>query len=61
MVQYANGRGFYHVGRGSRANSIIAYCLSITDVDPLELNLYFERFLNPERTSPPDFKAGSII
>lgn len=32
-----------------------AYCLGITDVDPLALNLYFERFLNPERTSPPDF------
>ncbi|TKK65425.1 DNA polymerase III subunit alpha [Ilyomonas limi] len=55
IVQYANGRGFYHVGRGSGANSIVAYCLGITDVDPLELNLYFERFLNPERTSPPDF------
>ncbi|TKK64847.1 DNA polymerase III subunit alpha [Ilyomonas limi] len=55
IVQYANTRGFYHVGRGSGANSIVAYCLGITDVDPLELNLYFERFLNPERTSPPDF------
>ncbi|MGN6400690.1 MAG: DNA polymerase III subunit alpha [Flavisolibacter sp.] len=55
IVQYATARGFYHVGRGSGANSIVAYCLSITDVDPIELNLYFERFLNPERTSPPDF------
>lgn len=55
IVHYASSRGFYHVGRGSGANSIVAYCLGITDVDPIELNLYFERFLNPERTSPPDF------
>lgn len=55
VIRYAKSRGFYHVGRGSGANSIVAYCLKITDVDPLELNLYFERFLNPERTSPPDF------
>jgi DNA-directed DNA polymerase III PolC len=55
LVRYAQSRGFYHVGRGSGGNSIVAYCLYITDVDPIELNLYFERFLNPERTSPPDF------
>jgi DNA polymerase-3 subunit alpha len=55
IVNYARSRGFYHVGRGSGANSIVAYCLGITEVDPIELNLYFERFLNPERTSPPDF------
>ncbi|MEO8582612.1 MAG: DNA polymerase III subunit alpha, partial [Flavitalea sp.] len=52
---YAQSRGFFYVGRGSGANSIVAYCLQITDVDPIELNLYFERFLNPHRTSPPDF------
>ena len=55
IVRYSMSRGFYHVGRGSGANSIVAYCLKITDVDPVELNLYFERFLNPKRTSPPDF------
>lgn len=55
MVRYSMSRGFYHVGRGSGANSIVAYCLKITDVDPIELDLYFERFLNPRRTSPPDF------
>lgn len=55
IVQHAKSRGFYHVGRGSGANSIVAYCMCITDVCPIELNLYFERFLNPERTSPPDF------
>ena len=55
MIRYSLSRGFYHVGRGSGANSIVAYCLKITDVDPIKLNLYFERFLNPRRTSPPDF------
>ncbi|HXO77230.1 MAG TPA: hypothetical protein VN824_18380, partial [Puia sp.] len=55
MIRYAEGRGFYHVGRGSGANSLVAYCLRITDVDPIGLDLYFERFLNPHRSSPPDF------
>lgn len=55
ILRYARGRGFVHVGRGSGANSIVAYCVGITDVDPLELDLYFERFINPHRTSPPDF------
>ncbi|SFT96903.1 DNA polymerase III, alpha subunit [Algoriphagus locisalis] len=55
VIRYAQNRGFYHVGRGSGANSIVAYCLKITDVDPIKLDLYFERFLNPHRTSPPDF------
>jgi DNA polymerase-3 subunit alpha len=41
-------------GRGSAAGSIVAYCLSITDVDPLRYDLLFERFLNPERVSMPD-------
>ena len=55
IVRYAMRQGFYHVGRGSGANSVVAYCLKITDVDPIELDLYFERFLNPMRSSPPDF------
>ena len=55
FVRYAQSRGFFHVGRGSGANSIVAFCMGITDVDPIELDLYFERFLNPHRTSPPDF------
>ncbi len=55
IVRFADHKGFAHVGRGSGANSIIAYCLGITDVDPIELDLYFERFLNTERTTPPDF------
>lgn len=41
-------------GRGSAAGSMVSYCLEITDVDPMEYNLYFERFLNPERISMPD-------
>ncbi|MBL7137510.1 MAG: DNA polymerase III subunit alpha, partial [Bacteroidales bacterium] len=55
VIRYSMARGFYHVGRGSGANSIVAYCLKITNVDPIELDLYFERFINPKRTSPPDF------
>ncbi len=41
-------------GRGSAAGSVVAYCLYITDIEPLEFDLLFERFLNPERISPPD-------
>ena len=41
-------------GRGSAAGSMVAYCLNITDVDPMKYSLYFERFLNPERVSMPD-------
>jgi len=55
IIRYAHTAGYHHVGRGSGANSIVAYNLFITDVDPLELDLYFERFINPHRTSPPDF------
>ena len=42
-------------GRGSGAGSVVAYALTITDLDPLRFNLLFERFLNPERVSMPDF------
>jgi DNA polymerase-3 subunit alpha len=42
-------------GRGSGAGSLIAWCLSITDIDPIKFNLIFERFLNPDRVSMPDF------
>jgi len=55
IIRYARSRGFRHVGRGSGANSTVAYCMGITDVDPIELDLYFERFINPHRSSPPDF------
>ena len=55
IVSYAKSKGYFHVGRGSGANSIVAYIVGITDVDPIELDLYFERFINPYRASPPDF------
>lgn len=55
IVHYAKQQGYFHVGRGSGANSIVAYVLGITDVDPIELDLYFERFMNLYRSSPPDF------
>jgi len=55
IVRFARERNFFYIGRGSGANSIIAYCLRITDVDPIELDLYFERFINPSRKNPPDF------
>ena len=55
MVSYSMSQNISHVGRGSGANSIVAYALQITDVDPIALDLYFERFLNPLRSSPPDF------
>lgn len=55
IIQYAKSKGYYYVGRGSGANSIVAYLLEITDVDPIELDLYFERFMNLYRTTPPDF------
>ncbi|MFC4095243.1 DNA polymerase III subunit alpha [Euzebyella saccharophila] len=55
IVSEARKRGFFYVGRGSGANSIVAYLLRITDVDPIELDLYFERFINLYRANPPDF------
>lgn len=55
MTHFSLGSGIHHYGRGSGANSVVAYCLKITDVCPIELDLYFERFLNPRRNSPPDF------
>ncbi len=55
IIRHSLSKGYFHVGRGSGANSLVAYCLKITEVDPLELNLYFARFLNNKRTSPPDF------
>ena len=55
FVKYAKENGIaVGPGRGSAAGSIVSYCLSITDVDPLHYELLFERFLNPERVSMPD-------
>ncbi|MEM6515720.1 MAG: DNA polymerase III subunit alpha [Bacteroidota bacterium] len=55
ILKYARSKGYFYVGRGSGANSIVAYLLQITDVDPVELDLYFERFINLFRQNPPDF------
>ena len=55
FIQYARERGIpVGPGRGSAAGSLVAYCLWITDVDPMQFDLIFERFLNPERVSLPD-------
>ena len=55
FVRYARSAGIpVGPGRGSAAGSMVAYCLHITDIDPMQYDLYFERFLNPERVSMPD-------
>ena len=55
FIRYAREQGIpVGPGRGSAAGSLVAYCLRITDVDPLQYDLIFERFLNPERVSLPD-------
>lgn len=56
FINYAKSKGIpVGPGRGSGAGSLCAYCIGITGVDPLKYNLLFERFLNPERVSMPDF------
>jgi DNA polymerase-3 subunit alpha len=56
FIQWSKGRGIpVGPGRGSGAGSVAAWALTITDLDPLRFNLLFERFLNPERVSMPDF------
>jgi DNA polymerase III subunit alpha len=56
FIKYAKSNGIpVGPGRGSGAGSLVAYALTITDLDPLRFNLLFERFLNPERVSMPDF------
>ncbi|HVO72614.1 MAG TPA: PHP domain-containing protein [Ignavibacteriaceae bacterium] len=54
ILKEAKRRGMMTIGRGSAANSIVSYCLGITEIDPIKYNLYFERFLNKSRSSPPD-------
>lgn len=54
IVREAKRRGMMLIGRGSAANSIVSYCLEFTEVDPIKYDLYFERFLNKSRSSPPD-------
>ncbi|HPE16190.1 MAG TPA: DNA polymerase III subunit alpha, partial [Oscillospiraceae bacterium] len=62
FIAYAKSQGIpVGPGRGSAAGSIVAYCLGITDVDPMKYNLYFERFLNPERISMPDIDIDFCV
>ncbi|MGN0622210.1 MAG: DNA polymerase III subunit alpha [Porcipelethomonas sp.] len=62
FVKYAKDNGIpVGPGRGSGAGSICAYCIGITDIDPVKYNLLFERFLNPERVSMPDFDIDFCI
>jgi len=62
FVKYAKENGIpVGPGRGSSAGSLVAYCLGITDVDPLRYNLFFERFLNPERVSMPDIDIDFCV
>lgn len=62
FINYAKTHGIpVGPGRGSGAGSLIAYCIGITGIDPLKYNLLFERFLNPERVSMPDFDIDFCI
>lgn len=54
IVRFAKSRGILCQGRGSAANSAVCYCLEITEVDPANMNLLFERFISKERDEPPD-------
>ena len=62
FINYAKTHGIaVGPGRGSAAGSVVAYCLSITEIDPIKYNLFFERFLNPERVSMPDIDVDFCI
>ncbi|WP_293780348.1 error-prone DNA polymerase [uncultured Oxalicibacterium sp.] len=54
IVQFARGEGILCQGRGSAANSVVCYCLGITEVNPAESSVLFERFVSQERNEPPD-------
>ena len=54
IVRFARSKGILCQGRGSAANSVICYCLGITEVDPEKVDLLFERFVSAERREPPD-------
>ena len=62
FIGYAKANGIpVGPGRGSAAGSVVSYCLKITDVDPIKYNLFFERFLNPERVSMPDIDVDFCV
>ncbi|MNR71835.1 Error-prone DNA polymerase [compost metagenome] len=54
IVQFARSRGILCQGRGSAANSVVCYCLGVTEVDPARMSVLFERFISKERNEPPD-------
>ena len=54
IVRFARSRGILCQGRGSAANSVICFCLGVTEIDPTKHDLLFERFISPERREPPD-------
>ena len=60
IMDFARQTGVPFSSRGSAASSLVAHCLGITSPDPLRLNLYFERFLNPARTTPPDIDTDLV-
>lgn len=61
-IRYAREKGIpVGPGRGSAAGSLVAYCMKITDVDPLQYDLLFERFLNPERVNMPDIDVDFCV
>ncbi|MBK8315884.1 MAG: DNA polymerase III subunit alpha [Acidobacteria bacterium] len=62
FIRYARQKGIpVGPGRGSAAGSLVAYCLKITDIDPIQYDLLFERFLNPERVSMPDIDVDFCV
>jgi DNA polymerase-3 subunit alpha len=62
FIKYARDRGIpVGPGRGSAVGSVVSYCLRITDLDPLQFNLFFERFLNPDRISMPDIDTDFCV
>ena len=62
FIGYAKSQGIpVGPGRGSAAGSVVSYCLHITDVDPINYSLFFERFLNPERVSMPDIDVDFCV
>lgn len=62
FIKYARDSGIpVGPGRGSAVGSVVAYCLKITDLDPLKFNLFFERFLNPDRISMPDIDTDFCV
>jgi error-prone DNA polymerase len=54
LVRFARGRGILCQGRGSAANSVVCYCLQVTEISPEMINMLFERFISKERDEPPD-------